>query len=237
MNENSSKRTRRTRRTNEEIQNDIKEAAIECILESGFDHVMLKDILKKAHVEPVIFYNRYADLDDCLEELAKEGEYWMPEFALKACSIRSTKEQYDALLCGLLDALKDKSIMLELLRWEIAHENKTTIRTARSREIYTLPLTHNYAMQFADSDIDIVAFSALLIGGIYYLSLHRKMSNFSGIDMGQEEGIERVRKTLLKVSDIMFDRIETRKKKEQAAQELREKGLDDEFIKNLLARF
>ncbi len=228
---------RRTRRTNEEIQKDIKEATIECILESGFDHVLLTDILKRAHVEPVIFYNRYDDLHSCLEELANEGEYWMPEFALKACSMKSSKDQYDALLCGLLDALKDRSVMLELLRWEIADENKTTIRTARSREIYTLPLTHNYAMQFADSDVDIIAVSALLIGGIYYLSLHRRMSNFSGIDMNTEEGIERIRTTLLKLSDMLFDRTGVTKKKEKAAQELREKGLDDEFIADFLARY
>lgn len=229
--------SRRTRRTNEAIHKDIKDAAIECILECGFDHVLLKDIMQKAHVEPVIFYNRYVDLPSCLEELANEGEYWMPEFALKACSIKSTQEQYNALLCGLLDALKGESVMLELLRWEVAHENRTTIRTARSREIYTLPLTHNYAIQFADSDIDIVALSALLIGGIYYLSLHRKMSNFSGIDMNSEEGVERIRQMLLKISDIMFDRIGAAKRKEQAAQELREKGLDEEFITNFLAKF
>lgn len=229
--------SRRTRRTNEAIHKDIKDAAIQCILESGFDHVLLKDIMQKAHVEPVIFYNRYEDLPSCLEELANEGEYWMPEFALKACSINSTQEQYNALLCGLLDALKGESVMLELLRWEVAHENRTTIRTARSREIYTLPLTHNYAIQFADSDIDIVALSALLIGGIYYLSLHRKMSNFSGIDMNSEEGVERIRQMLLKISDIMFDRIGAAKRKEQAAQELREKGLDEEFITNFLAKF
>ncbi len=49
-----------------------------------FDQVLLADIMKQAYVEPVIFYNRYENLQSCLEELANEGKYRMSEFALNA---------------------------------------------------------------------------------------------------------------------------------------------------------
>ena len=35
----------------------------------------------------------------------------------------------------------------------------------------------------SNTDIDIVTISALIIGGIYYLILHDKLSTFSGIDL------------------------------------------------------
>ena len=64
-------------------------------------------------------------------------------------------------------SLQDKSVMLELLRWEIAEGNETTVRTAMLREMHTLPLANSYEEKF--KDIDISAISALIIGGIYYL--------------------------------------------------------------------
>ena len=70
--------------------------------------------------------------------------------------------------------------MLELLRWEIAEGNETTVRTAMLREMHTFPLAKIYEEKF--KDIDISAISALIIGGIYYLNLHRDRSKFdSGI--------------------------------------------------------
>ena len=36
---------------------------------------------------------------------------------------------------------------------------------------------------FSNTDIDIVTISALIIGGIYYLILHDKLSTFSEIEL------------------------------------------------------
>ena len=60
------------------------------------------------------------------------------------------------------------------------------------REMHTLPLVRTYEEKFKGTNIDIAAISALIIGGIYYLNLHRDRSLFSGIDIKKESGLKRI---------------------------------------------
>ena len=66
--------------------------------------------------------------------------------------------------------------MQELLKWEICDENTITKRTAQMREFNTMPLVRRFQRVFAESDVKIGSLSALLIGGVYYLILHKKLS-------------------------------------------------------------
>ena len=94
--------------------------------------------------------------------------------------------------------------MQELLRWEIATKDKNSIRTAKLRELHTLPLCKKFADAFAETEIDIVAISALIIGGIYYMILHCELSEFSGINLNNEQDRERMIKVIKYLANILF---------------------------------
>lgn len=68
----------------------------------------------------------------------------------------------------------------------------------------TLPLCQKFSNIFSNTDIDIVTISALIIGGIYYLILHDKLSTFSEIDLKKESDKQKVIKAISKLSDILF---------------------------------
>ena len=70
--------------------------------------------------------------------------------------------------------------------------------------LHTLPLCQKFSNIFSNTDIDIVTISALIIGGIYYLILHDKLSTFSGIDLKKESDKQKVIKAISKLSDILF---------------------------------
>ncbi|MDR0187188.1 TetR/AcrR family transcriptional regulator, partial [Prevotella brunnea] len=131
-------------------------------------------------------------------------------------------------------ALQDKSVMLELLRWEIAEGNETTVRTAMLREMHTLPLINIYEEKFKDTGIDISAISSLIIGGIYYLNLHRERSKFSDIDLNTAEGQQRIEKALDTFGKMIFHFHEQVNYKRVIAKRLKEKGISDEIIKECL---
>ncbi|NPD93041.1 TetR/AcrR family transcriptional regulator [Xylanibacter muris] len=229
-----SKPQKRYRRTKADIAEDIRKAAIDQILKNGFSGSLVTEIIKKARIEPPVFYNRYKDLDEFFSELVKTCDYWLINIANDAAKYESTKKQYIALLKGLIDSLKEKSVMLELLRWEVAEINDTTRRTATIREMFTTPLTENYRKLFAHSGVDFVAISAIIIGGIYYLSLHREVATFCGIDVATEEGCNRISKAVETLTCILFSYIEPRDTKEDIAQRMRDKGLDENTIKECL---
>ena len=62
---------RRKRRSAEDIEKSIRDAATQIIKESGFSGLTATGIMQKAEIEPVQFYKRYKDLDAFIDEYVK----------------------------------------------------------------------------------------------------------------------------------------------------------------------
>ncbi len=227
-------RPRRAKRTKVDIERSINKAAKEIILKKGFSDMTVLDIIKRAKIEAVTFYLRYKNLDDFCENFVKEYDYWFSDMLKTSNDNLYSQEGYAAIFERLLDELKDDSVMLELLRWEVNTANEVTKRTAMNREFHTLPLTHEYDRLFKNTGIDFVAISALIVAGIYYLSLHRRCSTFCGIDMTTDEGKERIQKAITNLSVILFNHREKCKQTTSTldviAERMKEKGLSEEDI-------
>lgn len=231
----SAEKTTRNRRTKADITEDIRKAAVDQVIKRGFSSSMVTEIIKKAKIEPLVFYHRYKNIEEFYSEFVKGYDYWFSDIADRAMkSSDNPKIQFIALMNGLQEALKEKSVMQELLRWEIAEGNETTKRTATLREMFTLPLAEKYKALFKDTSIDFVALSSLLIGGLYYLNLHKDRSTFCAIDMTKEEGLERINKAIGIFANIMFSFLEHRDTKQDVAERMRAKGIDEQTIKECL---
>jgi len=231
----SNDKTTRYRRTKADITEDIRKAAVDEVLKRGFSSSLVTGIIKRAKIEPPVFYHRYKDLDEFYSEFVKGYDYWFSDIADRAMkSSDSPKAQFIALMKGLQDSLREKSVMQELLRWEIADGNDTTKRTATLREMFTLPLAEKYKVLFESTGVDFVALASLLIGGLYYLNLHKERSTFCSIDMAKDEGIERINKSIETFADIMFSFLEHRDTKQDIAERMRAKGIDEQTIKECL---
>ena len=125
----------RYRRTKADITEDIRKAAVDQVMKRGFSSSLVTEIIKKAKIEPPVFYHRYKNIDEFYSEFVKGCDYWFSDIADKAMKgSDNPKEQFLDLMEGLQEALKEKSVMHELLRWEIAEGNDTTKRTATLRE-------------------------------------------------------------------------------------------------------
>lgn len=210
----STAKATRHRRTKTNIKEDIRKAAVELVMQRGFATSQVTEIIRKAKIEPPVFYHRYKDLGEFYSELVKECDYWFSDIADKAMkSSGNPKIQFVALMNGLTESLREKSVMLELLRWEVAERNDTTRRTAKLREMFTMPLTEKYNALFENTGVDFIALVSLLIGGLYYLNLHKECSTFCAIDMTKEEGIERINKAINTFAEIMFSFFEHRETK------------------------
>lgn len=232
MEENKPKRYRRTKA---DIENSIRKAAINIILKKGVSGMTVLDIIKNAKIEPITFYSRYRNLEEFYDCFFREYDYWFGDMMKMSREKEYNKEKYVEIFNNLFECLKDDSIMLELLRWEVNDANTVTKRSAMNREIQTLPLTDIYGSQFKDSDIDFVAISALLIAGIYYLNLHRKCSPFCGIDVATEGGRSRLMNAVETLANKLFaerNRTEAPGQNKLAiiADKMRQKGLSESDI-------
>lgn len=202
---NDGKRVR-IRRTKATIIEDIRKAAVESVLKRGFSGSLVSEIIKKAKIEPVVFYNRYQNLEEFFSEFVKGYDYWFSDVAKEANKQETPHDQFIALIEGLQECMIEKSVMQELIRWEIAEGNDITKRTASIREMFTLPLAEKYDNLFKNSGIDFVAIATIIISGLYYLYLHKDRSTFCNIDMNTEEGRNRVNQAIKFLSELLFNK-------------------------------
>lgn len=222
--------TKRKRRTKSDIEECIEKAAIELIEEDGFLKLAVTAITKKAKIEPVVFYNRYNNLDEFINEFVKKYDYWFSDIAKKYIRSSNKEAKYRELLQSLLKSLKGNKVMQQLLRWELAMNNEMTQRTAQFREVHTLPLAKEYKKVFLGSNVDILAISALMIGGIYYLVLHSDLATFSKIDINTTEGEERICKAIDYLSDMLFKECSAKAEIIRIAQKMKTHDIAIEII-------
>lgn len=196
----------RTRRTEATIIEDIRKAAVESVLKRGFSGSLVSEIIKKAKIEPVVFYKRYKNLEEFFSEFVKGYDYWFSDVAKEANKQETSYDQFIALIEGLQECMIEKSVMQELIRWEIAEDNNITKRTASIREMFTIPLVEKYDNLFKNSGIDFVAIATIIVSGLYYLYLHKDRSTFCNIDMNTEEGRNRINQAIKFLSELLFNK-------------------------------
>lgn len=202
---NDGKRVR-IRRTKATIIEDIRKAAVESVLKRGFSGSLVSEIIKKARIEPIVFYNRYQNLEEFFSEFVKSYDYWFSDVVKEANKQEKPYDQFIALIEGLQECMIEKSVMQELIRWEIAEGNDITKRTASIREMFTLPLAEKYDDLFKNSGIDFVAIATIIVSGLYYLYLHKDRSTFCNIDMNTEEGRNRINQAIKFLSELLFSK-------------------------------
>ena len=79
---------RRKRRTKEEIEELINKADISLIQSGGFSNLTVRNIAEEAKIEAVVFYNRYTNIEEFVDEYIKKYDYWFTEVAkTKGCRV------------------------------------------------------------------------------------------------------------------------------------------------------
>jgi AcrR family transcriptional regulator len=226
-------KVRRKRRSKKDLEDIINNAALELIKENGFHNITVTSIMQKAEIEPIVFYNRYEDLNAFIDEFVKKYDYWFSE-VINKIEFNNPQKQYISILATLLESLQGNKGMQQLLRWEIASYNDTTIRTARLREFHTLPLVDKYKKIFENSQVEIDAVSAVVIGGIYYLVLHSDLSEFAGIDINSKDGKEKIQRALEFLGRMFFDDTELNPKLLKIARNMKSKGYHSQEIAEII---
>lgn len=197
-------KTRRPRRSKADIEEAINKAAVAQIKKKGFSLALVTDIVKRAKIEPIVFYNRYKNLDEFYDEFVKNYDYWLSDLVRDSMEEIGSEEGYSNILEKLLTNLMQEEIMTELLRWEIAEGNHITERTSRLRELHAIELINSYSELYHRENFDIPAITAILVAGIYYLVLHKDRSTFAGIDINTIPGKRRMLKAIRNISSLMF---------------------------------
>lgn len=203
-------KARRPRRSKADIEDAIHKAAVSQIKKKGFSLALVTDIVKRAKIEPVVFYNRYKNLDEFYDTFVKDYDYWLSDLVRDSIENIDSEEAYSNVIEKILNNLLSDEIMTELLRLEVAEGNNITERTARLRTMHAVDIFRNYEEKHAGIGIDVTAVSALLVAGIYYMLLHKDRSSMIGIDINQAAGKRRIVNAIREISRLIFQEKENR---------------------------
>ena len=203
-------KARRPRRSKADIEDAIHKAAVSQIKKKGFSLALVTDIVKRAKIEPVVFYNRSKNLDEFYDTFVKDYDYWLSDLVRDSIENIDSEEAYSNVIEKILNNLLSDDIMTELLRWEVAEGNNITERTARLRTMHAVDIFRNYEEKHAGIGIDVTAVSALLVAGIYYMLLHKDRSSMIGIDINQAAGKRRIVNAIREISRLIFQEKENR---------------------------
>lgn len=177
----------------------------------------ITNIAKESGLNPKLIYLYFGNLDGLIEEYILEKDFWagklrtqITEFAENPKPINA-QDTSDLFQLQFDSFLKDKS-MQRIIHWEMGVKNKLLRKIAEDREEVGKSALDLISSQFADTDVDIQATLAIVLGGIYYLTLHAKNngSTVGGIDINEDEGRERIEKA---IERLIFRDFEDAKKK------------------------
>jgi len=112
---------KRYRRTNVDIQADIIKAAESLIKKKGFASMLVTELIKKARIEPLVFYNRYDNLREFYDEFVKRYDYWFKDVLTGVQFPTDSELGYISIFKDVQKALQDKVYRLQN---EINEEHK-----------------------------------------------------------------------------------------------------------------
>lgn len=197
----ASQRYRRTRAT---LEQDIITAAEQLIGEKGFSRLKLTELCERAKIESPVFYNRYEDIDDFVEKFVRNYDYWLSDNVTLDTKNLSPVENMNHIIQTLIDSLAANPVMQKLIAWELNENTYVTRRTAQNRDNNSQEVIHYFENQLKANDINFNVGCAILIGGVYYLIMHKDLATFNNIDFSTDEGMQMLKETVSKMIYKLF---------------------------------
>lgn len=183
-----------------------------------YSGLTITNIAKESGLNPKLIYLYFGNLDGLIESYILEKDFWSGKLKTQMTDLEENPSPIDARDTNDLFQLqfdfflKDKS-MQRIIHWEMGVKNKLLRKIADDRENVGERALKLISSQFDDTDVDIQATLAIILGGIYYLTLHAKNngSTVSGIDINEDEGRKRIEKAIERLISRDFE--EAKKKK------------------------
>ena len=208
MKENqSTKGTLRRRRTNKQVQADILSAVGRILQEKDFTHITLMDIAREAKTDPNVVLRQFGSLEQVFDCYIRTIDYWMHDLFGNKALKRGERSALERMFARMTDFLYNSPEMQRLLVWEITDVNDTTCRAAANRETY-----------YREA----------------YEAYDRHTSTFGDMDYDTPDGPVRLKKVLHEILDMLYERLERPQRVSEAIRRLKERGVDEQVIRECL---
>ncbi len=194
-------------RTKEKLINAVGEI----IIKEGYSKLGVNNIARKAVVDKKLIYRYFGSVDELIACYFRKRDFWTKfndrVFEDINMSFQDFGKQVSIqFLTNLLDSLKDVEETRRILLWEITEKTDHLRKLSFEREMLRKDLFKQTDPWFNESLIDLRACYSLLLGGVYYLSLHSKATGgeFCEVDIHTEKGTQRIKKAISDIMELIY---------------------------------
>ncbi len=181
------------------------------IQKKGYPGLTAPNIALAAGVDKKLVYTYFGGVDNLIEEYIHQKDFWKPaekkriEDLIKKSENINKKEVCEILQSQFITLQSDKALQ-KIIHWELGETNKILRNIANRREEIVEQLFSIIMPDFEKTNIDFRARFALILGGIYYLSLQKNKENLvCGINIKGDSGKERIENA---IKDFIFEAYE-----------------------------
>jgi len=180
--------------------------------EDGFSGLSISRVADVAKVDRRLIYDYFGSLEGLVKEYLNSNDYWKisPEEVgdiVQASEEDAGKTLAYTVLENQFDSLIQNEEMRRIITWGLSEKLPILKELDLKREdIGNRVLSEVFDGHFEDSDKNFRAIYAILMGGVYYLTLHAKMQDnpFCGIDLQELSGQEEIKKALKQLIDLVY---------------------------------
>lgn len=224
-------KNRRKRRTIAEVEKDILNAVSVTVGKYGFSNVTLSAVAKKAKVELSVIYRHFGSLDGLLDRYVQEYDLWLNNSVdFDTDNVVTGLDYYLTTADAIVDLFYENKHMQQLLLWELTDVNPTTEYTSTKREEATAKIIEHFEQMFQHTPIDIRSITAVMVAGVYLITLHKDVSTFCGVDFSTVQGKQKLINALKQLSTLIFNSLKSNNELKNIARKLYDEGVNKDII-------
>ncbi|GGH04651.1 TetR/AcrR family transcriptional regulator [Pedobacter zeae] len=199
-------------RNKERTKSNLISALGKILKKDGFSGLNITRVAEVAKVDRRLIYDYFGGLDGLVNEYLSRNDYWKINTddigrIVEASKADAGKKLTYRVLEDQFDSLINNEEMRRIITWGLSEKLPILKELDLKREtIGDQILSEVVDGYFKNTDKNFRAIYALLMGGVYYLTLYAKMQEnpFCGIDIQQPAGEQAIKDALKQILDITY---------------------------------
>ncbi|MGY0035450.1 TetR/AcrR family transcriptional regulator [Pedobacter sp. NJ-S-72] len=199
-------------RDKERTKRKLMNAVRAILKKEGFTGLNVSKVATKANLDRKLIYDYYGSMEGLVKEYLNSRDFFTVNIdQTKEIVEKSRSDLGKEMVCNLLENQLNSLIADEELRriisWGICESSKSLEELNEKRELlgeqFFTEITDEY---FKGKDKNIRPVAALLIGGIYYITLiaHTNNGLICGVDIRKKDAQEEIKKTLKQIIEWTY---------------------------------
>ena len=181
------------------------------LAKKGFKGMGVNAVAREAGVDKVLIYRYFGGLEGLIAAFGKEGDFWPSALELAGGDLQKFSqmpldERLSVFASNFIDSLRKRPLTQAIMAWEIIEPNGLTEELERIREQSIIEFFQMFFMK-DQVQIDLQAIIMLIGAAISYLVIRSKnIDLFGGLDLGSEQGWERIEKAIETITHGVLNR-------------------------------